>query len=54
MLLTDYLDYLVTFLQKSVKDAKAKGVILGISGGIDSAVVALLAKKAFPDNYLTV
>jgi len=54
MLLTDYLDYLVTFLQQSVKDAKAKGVILGISGGIDSAVVAMLAKKAFPDNYLTV
>jgi len=54
MSLEKYLDYLVQFLKKTVKDAHAKGVIVGISGGIDSAVVAYLAKKAFPNNYLTV
>lgn len=52
--LNDYLDYLVEFMQLTVQQANAKGVIVGISGGIDSAVVACLAKKAFPDNYMTV
>jgi len=32
--------------------ANAKGVIVAVSGGIDSAVVAALAKKAFPENSL--
>ncbi|WP_211227356.1 NAD(+) synthase [Mesoplasma seiffertii] len=54
MKLENYLDYLVEFIQQTVKAANAKGVIVGISGGIDSAVVANLAKKAFPDDYLTV
>jgi len=54
MTLENYLDYLVEYLQTTVKEAHAQGVIVGISGGIDSAVVAYLAKKAFPENYLTV
>ncbi|WP_035358878.1 NAD(+) synthase [[Acholeplasma] multilocale] len=52
--LENYLDYLVEYIQDTVKAAGAKGVIVGISGGIDSAVVANLAKKAFPNDYLTV
>ncbi|ATZ16410.1 NAD+ synthase [Entomoplasma freundtii] len=52
--LVEYLDYLVKFIQKSVANAHADGVIVGVSGGVDSAVVALLAKKAFPNNYQTV
>lgn len=46
----DYLDYLIKWMQEKVKEAHADGVIIGISGGIDSAVVAGLAKKAFPNN----
>ncbi|MEE3928510.1 NAD(+) synthase [Mycoplasmopsis ciconiae] len=45
-----YIDTLVEFLQTSVKRAKAKGLIVGISGGIDSALVVALAKKAFPTS----
>jgi len=54
MTLENYLDYLVEYLQTTIKEAHTQGVIVGISGGIDSAVVAYLAKKAFPENYLTV
>lgn len=53
MKLEQYLEEVVKFLQDEVKKANAKGLIVGLSGGIDSAVVALLIKKAFPNNYLT-
>lgn len=43
---------LVEWIKKVVTDAGAKGVVLGISGGVDSAVVAAAAKRAFPDNVL--
>lgn len=43
---------LVEWIRKTVKDATAKGVVLGISGGIDSAVVAAACKRAFPDDTL--
>lgn len=45
-------NYLVKFLQDEVKKAGFSKVVLGISGGIDSAVVAILAHKAFKDNLL--
>ncbi|AGR41992.1 NH(3)-dependent NAD(+) synthetase [Spiroplasma diminutum CUAS-1] len=54
MKLNQYLDYLVEWLKEEVKKANQKGVIIGISGGIDSAVVAAIAKRAFPEDYLTV
>ena len=50
--MNEYLSYLVTWIQNKVNEAHAKGVIIGISGGIDSAVVAGLAKKAFPNQCL--
>ena len=34
------------FIQKEVQKSGAKGVILGLSGGIDSALVAALSSKA--------
>lgn len=47
-------DKLVQWLQQKVKEAGAKGAIVGISGGIDSAVVTHLIKRAFPDDSLGV
>lgn len=45
-------NYLVKFLQDEVRKAGFSKVVLGISGGVDSAVVAVLAHKAFKDNLL--
>ena len=43
---------LSNWIKNKVISAKAKGVVIGLSGGIDSAVVAILCKKVFPDNTL--
>jgi len=47
-----YIDYLVKWLQVSTNKANLNGLIVGVSGGIDSAVVAALIKKAFPNDSL--
>lgn len=44
------IETLVDFLQKKVKEKGFKSVVFGLSGGIDSAVVAALCKQAFGDN----
>ncbi len=43
---------LVEWIKDKVEVAGAKGVVFGLSGGLDSAVVSLLCKTAFPDNSL--
>ncbi len=48
----DYADRLIDWIQKVVREAGAKGVVFGMSGGLDSSVVAVLGKKAFPQNSL--
>ncbi len=45
---------IVSWLQEQVKEAKVEGLLVGVSGGIDSAVVANLIKKAFPHRSLGV
>ncbi|SIS40162.1 NAD(+) synthase [Salimicrobium flavidum] len=50
----EHVDYLVEWLEKRVKDAGAKGAVVGVSGGLDSAVVANLIKRAFPNDSLGV
>ena len=47
-------DYLVRFLDDEVRKTGLNSVVLGLSGGIDSAVVAVLAHRAFGDDLLCV
>lgn len=49
-LLTDVLDW----LEKYKRDTDCKGVAFGLSGGKDSTVVAMLAKKVWGDNVVAV
>ena len=41
---------LIDFLQEEVKKSGLNKVTVGLSGGLDSAVVAVLCKEAFGDN----
>ncbi|ADQ15556.1 NAD(+) synthase [Halanaerobium hydrogeniformans] len=45
-------DNLVDWLKDKVVSAGANGAVVGLSGGIDSAVTARLAQKAFGDNAM--
>ncbi|WP_339228269.1 NAD(+) synthase [Oceanobacillus sp. FSL K6-2867] len=45
---------IVEWLQEQVKQAHVNGLLVGVSGGLDSAVVANLIKRACPDNSLGV
>lgn len=47
-------DNLVSWLQKKVENAGLKGAVVGLSGGIDSAVTARLSQLAFGEELLTV
>ena len=40
------------WIKRQVQKANKKGVILGLSGGIDSSCAAVLSKKALGDNVL--
>lgn len=43
---------LINWLQNYVRQAGAQGVVFGLSGGLDSAVVAGLAVRAYGENAL--
>ncbi len=42
------------WIKEKVNHAGAKGIVVGLSGGIDSSVVAVLSKKAMGNNVLGV
>ncbi len=46
-------DRISRWIQREVEKAGAAEVLVGLSGGIDSAVVAVLAKKAMGDQVIT-
>lgn len=52
MVLEQYLDEIVRWLKRQLKSTKTNGFVVGVSGGIDSAVVLALAKKAADGNVL--
>jgi NAD+ synthase len=43
---------LISWIRRTVSAAGSEGVVLGMSGGIDSSVVAVLCRYAFPDTCL--
>lgn len=47
-------DKLIGWVGQQVADAGAKGLVVGLSGGIDSAVTAAICKRVCPDTTLGV
>jgi NAD+ synthase len=49
---TDLASRISDWIQERVTEAGARGVVVGLSGGLDSAIAAVLCKNAFPDTTL--
>jgi len=47
-------DKIVFWIREQVLAAGRKGVVVGMSGGLDSSVLAVLCHRAFPQNMLGV
>jgi len=50
----DLAQKLVAWIREQVAGAGCQGVVFGLSGGLDSAVVGVLCQRAFPDRALAV
>jgi NAD+ synthase len=51
----EMIEVIKTHTRSKVENANAKGVVIGLSGGLDSAVVAQICVETFgPENVLTV
>lgn len=44
----DLIRKLIAWIKEGVAAAHCQGVVVGLSGGVDSSVVAVLCKRAFP------
>ena len=49
-----FVQKLCGWMEDKVTEANAKGVVFGLSGGLDSAVVAALSIRVFPQNTLAI
>jgi NAD+ synthase len=54
MEIADISNNLVKWIKETISGAGGKGAVLGLSGGIDSAVVAVLCKQAFPNSTMCI
>jgi len=45
-------NYISGWIKEKVEEAGAEGIVLGLSGGVDSSLTAALAKKALGDKVL--
>ncbi len=50
----DLAEKLVSWIRNKVLASERKGVVLGMSGGVDSSVVAVLCQQAFPQSTVGV
>jgi len=48
----DVAEKIALWLRQKVEEAEANGLVVGMSGGVDSSVVAVLAKRAMGENVL--
>jgi len=48
----EIIDAISQWIKDQVEQAGAEGIVVGLSGGIDSAVVAALAKRSLKDKVL--
>lgn len=54
MVLTDKLNKILEWMSDYRDKSQCRGVVIGLSGGKDSTVVALLAKRVFGDNVFAI
>ena len=54
MNIAELAEKLVSWIKETVSAGGCKGVVLGMSGGVDSSVAAVLCRRAFPRNTLGV
>ena len=50
----ELIEKLVAWIRYTVLAGRCKGVVMGMSGGLDSSVLAVLCQRAFPKNTLGV
>lgn len=48
------IEHVVNWLRRKVSESRTNGLVVGNSGGVDSAVVSFLIKRAFPHHSLSV